>query len=136
VTLSIEGTYVSQASSLTQFLPSLNFPVVLGKCLTGQIYDKSSTMYSNSLLLLLILLLDVLLAQVVLTALRIPLPLKHAKDVLIMLSVWEDPSCSLLKGTGVLKSPQKISSSVLKPIPACILFKSLLCNEYFSQGWL
>jgi len=44
ITLSIEGTYVSQTSNFIQSLPSLNFPIILSKCSVGQIYDSFSAM--------------------------------------------------------------------------------------------
>jgi len=44
VTLSITGSYLSQSSNAVENLPPLSFYVVLEKCSTGQIYDKSKAM--------------------------------------------------------------------------------------------
>jgi len=47
VTLSINGSYISQSTNTVQNLPTLMFPVVLDKCAIGQIYDKSKAICSS-----------------------------------------------------------------------------------------
>jgi len=47
VTLSIEGTYVSQSSNYIQSLPTLQFSIILDKCSVGQIYDNSTAICSS-----------------------------------------------------------------------------------------